>query len=543
MIGVVTSAECKDAASEFFELFKTAWEFYRNGEQYDAVICCGVNPPEVRANLVIVYSADELNFDRQHELQVRRQNSEDVASYRGWFLPVYSGLASIENGHDLIQAKTRFSLAREVGVGSQFFVRVGYDLFSEVRHLLCNGQPVQFANVPSIEIHITILRDLLIEYQIAFDEIPPVPVGYNFIVCLTHDVDHFAIRNHKCDHTILGFLYRATVGSLVELLQGRKSPRQVAHNWLAVLSLPLVYVGIVPDFWSKLERYLELDPASTFFIIPKKGEAGLTPIGERRSRRAARYDLSQLQRSIGEILTRRGEVATHGIDGWRDTREGKREREQIQAVTQSSEVGVRMHWLFFDSESPRKLDEAGFFYDSTVGYNETVGYRAGTTQGFRPFGTKCLLELPLHIMDTALFYPSHLHLSAEQAMIRVDGMVNDMRQFGGALVVNWHDRSIAPERLWDDFYIRLVGKLEAAGAWFCTVGQAAEWFRRRRKVRFGTSKTAMATAQAHGKHDLPGLRIRSYPSESGSRIRASKVGEAGSSDVSLKGAGEVATVL
>ena len=543
MIGVASSPEYREAASEFFELFKTAWEFYRSGEEYDAVICCGVNPPDVRANLVIVYSADELNFDRQHQLYVRRQNLGDAASYRGWFLPVYSGLASIEKGRDPIQAKTRFSLAREVEVevGAQLFVRVGYNLFSEVHHLLCNGQPVQFASVPSIEIHITILRDLLVEYQIAFDEVPPVPVGYNFIVCLTHDVDHFAIRNHKCDHTILGFLYRASLGSLVELFQGRKSPRQVARNWLALLSLPLVYLGIVPDFWSKLERYLELDPASTFFIIPKKGEAGLTPTGECHSRRAARYDVSQLQRSIGEILARRGEVAAHGIDAWRDTREGKKEMEQIQGLTQSSEVGVRMHWLFFDSESARKLDEAGFFYDSTFGYNETVGYRAGSTQAFRPFGTRRLLELPLHIMDTALFYPSHLHLSAEQAMIRVDAMVNDMRQFGGALMVNWHDRSIAPERLWGDFYIRLVGKLEAAGAWFCTAGQAAAWFRRRREVSFETSKTEIATAQAHGKHDLPGLRIRSYPS--GSRITASKVDSTGSSDVLPKDAGEVATVL
>ena len=132
-----------------------------------------------------------------------------------------------------------------------------------------------------------------------------------------------------------------------------------------------------------------------------------------------------------------------------------------------------MHWLFFDSESARKLDEAGFFYDSTFGYNETVGYRAGTTQGFRPFGTKCLLELPLHVMDTALFYPSHLHFSEEQAMTRVNGMVDDMRQFGGALVINWHDRSIAPERLWDDFYVQLVAKLKATGAWFCTASQAA----------------------------------------------------------------------
>jgi hypothetical protein len=543
MIGVATSPEYRNTASEFFELFKIAWEFCRNGEQYDAVICCGVNPSDVRANLVIVYSADELHFDRQHELHVRRQNSGNAASYRGWFLPVYSALASIENGHDPIQAKTKFSLAREVGVGSQFFVRVGYDLFKEVDHLLCNGQPVQFANVPSIEIHITILRDLLIEYQIAFDEIPPIPVGYNFIVCLTHDVDHFAIRNHKCDHTILGFLYRAIFGSLVELFQGRKSARQVARNWLAVLSLPLVYLGIVPDFWSKPERYLKLDPASTFFIIPKKGEAGLTPTGERRSRRAARYDVSQLQTTIGEILARQGEIAVHGIDAWRDTMKAKKEREQIQTLTQSPAAGVRMHWLFFGSESARKLDEAGFSYDSTFGYNETVGYRAGTTQGFRPFGAKCLLELPLHIMDTALFYPSHLHLSPEQGMVRVNAMVDDMRQFGGALVVNWHDRSIAPERLWDDFYVRLVAKLEAAGAWFCTAGQAAAWFRRRREVSFETSKTAMALTQAQDKHDLPGLRLRSYPSGSPSRITPSRVSGAGSSDVLPKNAGAVATVI
>ncbi len=541
MIGVATSAEDREAVSEFFELFKTAWEFCRSGEEYDAVICCGVNPPDVRAHLVIIYSADELNFDRQHQLHIRRQKLGDAASYRGWLLPLYSGLASIENGHYPIRSKTRFSLAREVGVGGQFFVRIGYDLFGEVRQLLCNGQPIQFANIPSIEIHITILRDLLVEYQIAFDEVPPVPVGYNFIACLTHDVDHFAIRNHKCDHTMFGFLYRASLGSLVELFQGRKSPRQVARNWLAVLSLPLVHLGIVPDFWGKPERYLDLDPASTFFIIPKKGEAGLTPTGERRSRRAARYNLSQLQRSIGEVLARCGEVAAHGIDGWRDTGEGRKEREQIQELTQSSEVGVRMHWLYFDSETARKLDEAGFSYDSTFGYNETVGYRAGTTQGFRPIGTKCLLELPLHIMDTALFYPSHLHFSADQAMSRVDAMVNDMTQFGGALIINWHDRSIAPERLWDDFYIRLVGKLEAAGAWFCTAGEAAAWFRRRREVSFENSKSEMATAQAQGKNDLPGLRIRSYPF--GSRITASRVDGDASSDVLPKDAGEVATAI
>jgi hypothetical protein len=549
MIAVATNPEHRAAVSEFFELFKTAWEFYRGGEEYDAVICCGVIPSDVRARLVLVYASNELSFDQQHQLQVLRQNSEEVASYRGWRLPLYAGLASVigsEKKHHLVADKTKSksTFATEMKIDGQIFIRIGYDLFAEVRHLLSNGQPLEVAHVPSIEIHITILRDILVEYQVPFDEVPPVPAGYNFIVCLTHDVDHFAIANHKFDHTMFGFLYRASVGSILELFRGRKSLRQVCRNWLAVLSLPLVYLGILPDFWSKLERYLELDHASTFFVIAKKDEAGLTASG-RLPRRAVRYDLSQLQTSVSEILAHRGEIALHGIDAWCDTREARKEREQIQALTHSPEVGVRMHWLFFDSESAGKLDEAGFSYDSTVGYNETVGYRAGTTQAFRPFGTKRLLELPLHIMDTALFYPAHLHLSPQQAMMRINDMVDDMRQFGGVLMVNWHDRSIAPERLWDDFYAELVEKLESAGAWFCTAAEAAQWFRRRREVTFGTSGSEAALAAIRDETGPPGLRIRSYQEARRSALRTAKdcTADASCSEVLLGEAKEIAQAL
>jgi hypothetical protein len=546
MIAVATNPELRAAAREFFELFKTAWEFYRSGEEYDAVICCGTIPADIRANLVLVYGSNELPFDQRHQLDVLRQDhSGKIPSYRGWRLPVYAGLASvIANGkrHDAIAGKTKYSLSTEIRIGRQSFIRIGYDLFAEVRHLLSDGQPFQFAHVPSIEIHITILRDILVEHQIPFEEVPPVPAGYNFIVCLTHDVDHFAIANHKCDHTVFGFLYRASIGSICELLRGKKSLRQVARNWLAILSLPLVYLRILPDFWSKLERYLELDHASTFFIIPKKGEAGTTSSGARLARRAVRYDLSQLQTSLSEILLHGGDIGVHGIDAWRDAAEARKEREQIQALTHTLEVGVRMHWLFFDSESAGKLDDAGFSYDSTVGYNETVGYRAGTTQAFRPFGTKRLLELPLHIMDTALFYPTHLNLSPKQAMMRINDMVDDMRQFGGALMVNWHDRSIAPERLWDDFYVELVEKFKSAGAWFCTAAEAALWFRRRREVTFGTNGGETALASTRSEAGLPGIRIRSYQTDRRSKSRTDKdcTIESSFSEVLLDDAKEIA---
>ena len=70
-----------------------------------------------------------------------------------------------------------------------------------------------------------------------------------------------------------------------------------------------------------------------------------------------------------------------------------------------------MHWLYYDQQSPVALEQAEAVYDSTIGYKETVGYRAGTTQVYKPLQVTRLLELPMHVMDTALFYPAYLGFS------------------------------------------------------------------------------------------------------------------------------------
>src|SRR6185369_8504752 len=132
------------------------------------------------------------------------------------------------------------------------------------------------------------------------------------------------------------------------------------------------------------------------------------------------------------------------------------EREAVAAASEHAVAGVRMHWLFFDDESPARLENAGYAYDSTYGYNDTVGFRAGTLQVFKPLAARTLLELPLHVMDTALFYPTHLDLAPEAAKHTVAALIDEAERQGGVLTVNWHDRSIAPERLWDDFYLDLL---------------------------------------------------------------------------------------
>jgi hypothetical protein len=86
-------------------------------------------------------------------------------------------------------------------------------------------------------------------------------------------------------------------------------------------------------------------------------------------------------------------------------------------------------------------------------------------------------------MDTALFFPDHLHLSPAEATKLISSIIENAVQFGGVVTVNWHDRSIAPERCWDNFYVNVVDELRSKGAWFATAADAVAWFRQRRATK------------------------------------------------------------
>jgi hypothetical protein len=157
-----------------------------------------------------------------------------------------------------------------------------------------------------------------------------------------------------------------------------------------------------------------------------------------------------------------------------------------------------------------------------------VGYRSGATQVYKPLTAKRLLELPLHAMDTALFYPDHLGLSPRQAQTLLDQLRDNAIRFGGCLTINWHDRSLAPERLWGECYVGAVKDLGGRNAWFATAGQAVAWFRKRRGAAFETDCARPGEVRvrvaANDGNALPGLRLRIYKARelSGIGARASQ---------------------
>jgi hypothetical protein len=518
VIGVISKVDQSPVVEEFFELFKTPWEFYQPGRRYEVVVATADDIPEVNTRLLLLFGSEPKSTDARNGITVRSRQRGGSLDYQGIALPIYGELSIFEQGGrniPCLAATNGIAGLRIVSSAGPTVLRLGHDLFQEVKLLFSAGQPIRHAHIPTLDIHIGMLKKWILNEGIPLLEIPPAPTGHSFAVCLTHDIDFVGIRNHLFDHTMWGFLYRSTVGAARNLFRRRISISRLFDIWRAAASLPFVYLGWVKDFWSPFEWYLrvEKDLPATYFLIPFKRHSGEHVQVPHAARRATAYDVGDLHHWTATLGREGCELGVHGIDAWHSVAKGRAELARIAEITGESAIGIRIHWLLHNSSSASVLEESGYAYDSTAGYNETIGYRSGTTQVFRPLGAKTLLELPLHIQDGALFNPQRLDLSEPEAEKRCKDLIENAGQFGGVLTVLWHDRSHGPERFWGDFYISLVQVLKSSDAWFATAAQAVSWFRKRRDVRFerlGNGNGVRAFPRNEGKDALPSLCLRVY---------------------------------
>jgi len=192
MIGLAVHSTEQDIVAEFFELFKTPWEYYQKGRHYDVVICTQEEGGDADAKLVLLYSSGRLSFDAEKGSAVKNCQNGAVLSHDGQKIPLYGNAASFSANQffALKEDVTNEPMAFLSNSGQRQILRIGYDLFQEVRLLLTVGQPPANAGKATLERHIALLRDFITRSGLPLIEIPPVPDGYGFMVCLTHDLDH-----------------------------------------------------------------------------------------------------------------------------------------------------------------------------------------------------------------------------------------------------------------------------------------------------------------------------------------------------------------
>lgn len=122
-----------------------------------------------------------------------------------------------------------------------------------------------------------------------------------------------------------------------------------------------------------------------------------------------------------------------------------------------------------------------------------------------------------------------------------------MRTYGGVLTINWHTRSLSPERNWDEFYIELLKIPKAENVWFANAKQAVKWFNMRRSIHFDEIKLSKDKIQlklsSNGVSNLPQPFIRVYIPRNNSLGREDSCGTGSFMDIPWTGKPEIEFAL
>ena len=146
--------------------------------------------------------------------------------------------------------------------------------------------------------------------------------------------------------------------------------------------------------------------------------------------------------------------------------------------------GYRSHYLHFDyQKSFNILERAGIKYDSTLGYWENIGFRAGISFPFYPFNIEenrpfRVLEIPLIVMDTTLHSQKAMNMNPFWAKVTLGRMLDMAQKYQSHLSLLWHNNTFDPIDFpfWGSVYWNVLRRAVRKEAWITSLNEIAkEW--------------------------------------------------------------------
>lgn len=333
-------------------------------------------------------------------------------------------------------------------------------------------------------------RPVVDEAHLAAGGAKPVwPEGKPFAVCLTHDVDLVTLYSQRQ-------VCRA----------GAQALRQ-AKSWIQKTKAALAFGRDcaatslrkgATDPLHCYERWLEVEAAvgarSTFFFWPGWGSVGKHHPSdcsyELTDRVAFDGQKCTVAEMIREIARRGWEIGLHpSWYSFDNAEEMKRQKAAMETALGHDVVSVRQHFLHYDIRvTPRIQAEAGLRYDSTLGFNDNVGFRFGTCYPWRLYDLQAdeelpIVEVPLIIQDGALLNPAKgMRLDEDTAFQYVVQITEAVERVGGVLTLLWHPNSIANPG-WFDLYLKTLILLKAKNAWFASITEVGNHWKSCKKAK------------------------------------------------------------
>jgi len=206
-------------------------------------------------------------------------------------------------------------------------------------------------------------------------------------------------------------------------------------------------------------------------------------IATRPHERDADYHALQLhvESTLHRLRDEGFEIGLHGShDSPDDSDRLRTERESLEAVTRTGIRCTRQHLLRFRlGQTWEAQIAAGLGVDSTMGFAERMGFRAGIAGPYRPWSFERdapldIWEVPLIMMEVTA--RQYMMLSPEEAGRHSQRLLERVADCGGAGSILWHNSSLnnVDWAGWDVVYDGWLEDSKRLGAWGTSVGALAD---------------------------------------------------------------------
>ena len=245
---------------------------------------------------------------------------------------------------------------------------------------------------------------------------PMWPDGHGFALAVSHDVDDLSHHVTPAQWARVARLRLAGRG-------GVKGRLRALAEGLPVTAWQALAIRPAPDLAATVERALDIEAelgiaASWFFTVWPISHASPYDCTYDpddpctfRGRRATVAEVIRAVAQAGHDVGLHGSYPT-AADG--DALAAEKAR--LERVLGRTVASTRQHWLhWLVDETPGHQAAAGLMIDGTLGFNGSAGFRAGTSLPF-PSWPSGILEIPLTVMDAALFRPGAMGLDLDLAV-------------------------------------------------------------------------------------------------------------------------------
>jgi hypothetical protein len=307
--------------------------------------------------------------------------------------------------------------------------------------------------------------------------IPAWPPGRRCAIALSHDVDRIARRSS----TLVWPPYALRLSKYENIV----AARQRLWHFRQIIRFPRV--DDVRLFRKVVSFEAEYGCSSTsFFATRNRFDAHASVLD-------VQYDIrNQRMRRLLEDLREKGfGIGLHA--SYRAFESPSRffeESRTLQQVSGVAPLGLRHHFWHLGTDIDATLaahEAAGFDYDSSISFNEHLGFRRSVAWPYYPWSETMqrplrTLQMPVFCMDGNVFYtPS----SVEEAVAKISAVIANIKEVGGVGSIDWHSDTASPETPgyedWGLAYEQLVRMLaDDSDVWTTSLEAIVDWFKTRR---------------------------------------------------------------